>query len=492
MGYTHGVYVSEVPTSVISSVPVDSAIPVIVGTAPVNMGDLTNVNKPKLFYSYNEAVAACGFVPAKADATSGLKKFDFSISEALYVQFALYGVSPVIVINVLDPVKHQKSATTTKVNIDNRTGAVTIEETGILLDTVRLHDGSFVRDTDYILTFDDAGYLVITSMTDAAGRFKLDTGKDLTFNAEKLDPSAVTEADIIGGIDTEGNKKGLEVIGEIDARFNLVPGFILAPGFSHNSGVAAVMAAKADSLNGQYRCTALIDVNTGVAKQYTDAMSWKSTNNITDKDQRLFYGLLALDKTVFHQSCHYAALSGQVDGDNGGVPVETASNKAYKMDSVVRADGTEIWLDQEQANYLNGQGIITALNGGASGWTCWGWQTAAYPANTDVKDADSAVRRMFDWMGNTLCKTYRQKVDKPTNRRQIDTVVESVNMFLNGLVGEGKLLGARVEFREDENPTPDLLAGKTCFHLYATPAPTNGTIEFKQEFDTTYIVTLFS
>ena len=492
MDYEHGVYVSEVPTSVISSVNVDSAIPVIVGTAPVNMGNLTNVNKAGLYYSYAEAVAACGFVPAKEDADSGLKKFEYSISEALYVQFALYGVSPVIVVNVLDPKKHKKTAETSTVTFDGKTGTAIVKETGILLDSVKLDSGSFVNETDYILSFNADGNLVITSLTDASGAFKIEADKAVSFEAEKLDPSAVTVNDIIGGIDTDGNKTGLEVLGEIDPRFNVVPGFILAPGFSDNSGVAAVMAAKAESLNGQYRCTALIDVNTETVKQYTDAVAWKSTNNITGKSQRLLYGLLALNKTVFHQSCHYAVLSGKVDGDNDGVPVETASNKAYQMDSIVRENGAEIWLDQEQANYLNGNGIITALNGGSSGWTCWGWQTAAYPGNTDVKDADSAVRRMFDWLGNTLSKTYRQKVDKPTNRRQIDTVVESVNIFLSGLVGDGKLLGARVEFREDENPTTELLAGKTTFHLYITPSPTNGAIKFRKEFDTTYIATLFS
>ena len=490
MSYKHGVYVSEVPTSVVSPVEVDCSIPVIVGTAPVNMGDLSNVNKPKLFHTYTEAVAACGFIPAKEDATSGLKKYEYSISEFLYSQFSLFGIGPVMVINVLDPTKHKKTAETTKVTLNAGSGSVTVAETGILLDTVKLT--GYNKDTDFIVSFDDDGNLVITSEVDAAGEFKVEVGKDVTFSAEKLDPSAVTVDDIVGGVDTEGNKTGMELITELDPRFNLVPGFILAPGYSSNATVAAVMAAKAANLNDQYRCVALVDIPTDQVKVYTDAPAWKSENNITDSTQRVFYGLLALDGVIYHQSTQYAGLSGQVDGNNDGVPVETASNKNYKMNAIVQADGKEIWLDLSQANYLNGQGIITALNGGDSGWTCWGWQTACYPANTDVKDADSAVRRMFDFLGNTLCKTYRQKVDKPTNRRQIDTVLDSVNMWLNGLVGEGKLLGARIEFLEDENPTTELLAGRTCFHVYYSPAPTNGAITFKPEYDTTYIATLFN
>ena len=52
MAYKHGVYVSEVPTSILPAVVVDSALPVIFGTAPVNMTDPTNVNKPVLSNSY--------------------------------------------------------------------------------------------------------------------------------------------------------------------------------------------------------------------------------------------------------------------------------------------------------------------------------------------------------------------------------------------------------------------------------------------------------
>ena len=111
MAYNHGVKISEVPTSILPPVQVEAAIPFIVGIAPVNMADPTNVNKPVLCYSYDEAVAAFGYVPPVEDSASGLKKYDFTLSEAIYSQFALFGVAPIIVVNVLDPTKHKKTAT---------------------------------------------------------------------------------------------------------------------------------------------------------------------------------------------------------------------------------------------------------------------------------------------------------------------------------------------------------------------------------------------
>ena len=73
MAYEHGVRISEQATSLLPTVEVSAGIPVIIGTAAVNMADPENVNKPKLCYSYAEAVEAFGHVPAELDPESGLK-----------------------------------------------------------------------------------------------------------------------------------------------------------------------------------------------------------------------------------------------------------------------------------------------------------------------------------------------------------------------------------------------------------------------------------
>ena len=92
MPYKHGVYVSEVPTSVLSPVTVDAGIPFIVGTAPVSMADEANVNKPVLCNTYAEAVAAFGYLPPVENSV-GLKEFQYTISEFLSSHFSLYGAA---------------------------------------------------------------------------------------------------------------------------------------------------------------------------------------------------------------------------------------------------------------------------------------------------------------------------------------------------------------------------------------------------------------
>ena len=153
-------------------------------------------------------------------------------------------------------------------------------------------------------------------------------------------------------------------------------------------------------------------------------------------------------------------------------------------------DGSEVVLTIDQANYLNGEGIITGLNF-MGGWVIWGNRTAAYPANTDVKDCFLCVRRMFNWHAQTFIQTYWQKVDKPINKRLIQTVVDSENIRLNGLVASGALLGGRIEFLEEENPTTDLLDGIIRFHTYITPPTPAREIENVIEYDPSYFSTLF-
>ena len=53
MPYVHGVTTTEKPTAILPPVTSDAGIPFVVGMAPVNMTDPTNVNKPVLYTVLN-------------------------------------------------------------------------------------------------------------------------------------------------------------------------------------------------------------------------------------------------------------------------------------------------------------------------------------------------------------------------------------------------------------------------------------------------------
>jgi hypothetical protein len=264
------------------------------------------------------------------------------------------------------------------------------------------------------------------------------------------------------------------------------------------------MEAKSENINGCFACTCLIDVDTKIVKKSQDAFLWKTTNNIVSPRQEILFGKPCLmgapsgqpgSFTTINKIFNFASQQGPLiqwtdtyKGD--GLPYCSPSNKNLRMNSLQLDDGTEIPMHLVDANMLNGQGIITALNW-IGGWRSWGNRTAAYPANSDVKDMFIPVRRMFDFIGNTIILTIWQKVDEPGNRRLIDAIVNSLQLWLDGLTNQEALLGARVAFNQSENPTTELLNGHYVFHVYiAVPTPAEW-LDFRIEYWVPYIANLW-
>lgn len=486
MSYRHGVYISEVPTSILPPVRVSAGLPVVFGTAPLHLTDNSSefVNKPVLAFNYAEAVNALGFVPHNSNG-----QFDYTLSEFISSHFALFAVAPVVLVNVLDPAVHKADVTAEPATLISE--KATLANNGVLRSTVvvKSDDGqtTYTAGTDYLVTYSSSGMAIINRLDDGI----IPAGASLTVDYSHLDPSAVTSADIIGGVDgVTGLLTGLELINEVFPRFRLVPGQILAPKFSSDSAVAAVMKAKASNINNHFKAITLTDIPTDEVIAYSAAPAWKNDNNITDPLQIACWPKVKLGSAQYHLSTQLAGVICKTDSENGDIPYVSPSNKNLQMDSSVLEDGTEVWMGPEAAAYLNGEGIITALNF-TGGWKAWGNRTAAYPATTDPKDSFAAIRRMFNWVGNTLVLTFWQRIDFPLNRRQIDTVVDSANIWLNGLTSQGYLLGGRVEFLDSENPVTDLADGIARFHVYLTPPSPNREIDFILEYDPAYLQSLF-
>ncbi len=218
------------------------------------------------------------------------------------------------------------------------------------------------------------------------------------------------------------------------------------------------------------------------------------TKIITQETTRSFVvPLTGIGDKVYHLSSQIACRIMKTAYENGDFPHESPSNKPLTMTKLLveKADGyDEIDLAPDQAEFLNNQGITTAINF-IGGWRAWGNYTGAYPASTDVKDIFIPVRITHNWLANTIILTTWDKVDGPIGKRLRDSVVDTMNMWLNGLQGEGVLIGARVEFRDEDNPITDLNRGIIRFRYFvAEPTPAQE-IDNILEFDASYYKSLF-
>ncbi len=452
--YQHGISIQEQATTVETPSQSLSTIVVAIGTAPVNLlaNSSTAINKPILVTTYDEAVAAIG---DSSDWES------FTLCQVVDAFFKKFAVGPLVLINVFDPSKHKASGSST-VDIENKTA--TVEVDGILLDNTFVvadstGSNTYEKGKDYLVDFNDSGYPLIKILDSGV----ISTSEtELKVSYTKLDPSKVTSNDIIGGYDENtGNYTGIECVTRVYPMLNLVPGLLIAPGWSQKKEVEAALKAKNSSINGSFNAQILTDIDCEAVKVYSKAAGWKANNNYTDKREIVLWPKIKIGENIYWYSAILAALIVYTDTQNNDVPYKSPSNKKLPISATVLADKTEVYLDQMQANELNAAGIVTAIN--MAGWRTWGNNTAIYPDSTDPKDRWIAVRRIFDWWGNNFVVDFFDKVDDPTNYRLIESIVNDENIKANGYQAAGQIAGAKITFNSADNPTDNILNGKIIF-----------------------------
>lgn len=465
---THGIDNSKRETSVSTPVEVSTGIHFAVGTAPVHTAG-GKVNEVVMLQSWEEAVEMMGY-------SDDWEKY--SLCEEMYAAFKLYGVSPIFLVNVLNPEKHKSEPQQSET-------IVTDNQIQLPYETIE----STIKVTGKTAGED---YGILYTETDCIVEFFEDTTGSVAVEYAVVDPAQVTKADIIGGLDVDTHKlTGIELIDTVFPRFSYIPDIILCPNWSHDSEVAAIMSAKGENINGIFDADAILDIDvseTG-ATYYTEAVEYKKRNGFIKTNELVCFPKLKIGDKVFNHSTQLGCLISAVDNDEDygdGTPCESSSNKPLQVDSLVLGDGSEVILDLIQANYLNNNGIITALNF-YNGFVSWGNYTACYPSNNDPVDYFYCISRMFKWVAKTVTLTYWSNIDRGIKRRLIDAILQGINDWITGLTTEEKILGGRVEFRDDENSVTALIQGTAKFHISLTPPPPLQKMEFILEYDVSYL-----
>ena len=477
-----GVHVFEKATSVQTPKVATVGIPFVVGTAPVqSAAKPAKSNVPVLVTSWDEAVEKLGF---SYDWES------YTLCEFMYSHLQLFGAQPVIFCNINDPASMKREEAAADYTVADHRVAVSVDA---IADTIKVSvaEGAgeaattraLERDTDYSILYDRDDtdtYVCIVELLEDGSAYNAET-VSVAYSA--ADPKTATVADVVDGV------------AQVDAcltAVGLVPDLIAAPGWSHNTVVAAVMATKAAAINGLFKGKAVIDADSGEdgVTEYSQLSGYKNKNNFVDVDQIICWPMVQLGDYRFHLSTQLCGLMATVDAGNRGIPYESPSNKNLKMDACVLKDGTPVNLTWNQVDLIAGSwGVVTAVNFLDSGWVAKGNYTACYPGNTDVKDQFIPVSRMFDFIGNTLIRTFWSKLDKPMTPALRDSILQTCNIWLGGLTGGGYLYGARAEMLAEENPLTSLLDGIITLHIYNAPPVPAQEIDFILEYDVSYMET---
>lgn len=461
MYYQHDVEVLEQATEYADPLATRYAAQAVVGTAPVFLLDDPEaaVNQAIQVSSMGEAREKLGY----------MEDFHaFTLCASMKASFELFNVYPVFFINVLDPKKHSKENAEKEYAVKEH--QIVLDEQYVLSDSLKVKKLGDTEGTeltpgvDYLAAYDENRRLMLTLLLSGSAAEE----EKLLIASSSLDPEAVTEEDIIGAYDVvSGKRSGIEVIRTIHPRFGIAPGLVLAPGWSKRPNVAAALQNMYEELNGVYRCEGVLDLDTEKAKKYTDCKKVKDEGGYTGVHAAVVWPCVQKGGMVMPYSAVWAAQASYLTAVNGDVPYLYPSNKLLNVDGAVLEDGTEVSLDRTQAAYLNGDGIITALND--SGWKSCGNNMACYPEVTDPKDRWVSCRRMFSFAANYFINSNRSRLDDLMNKAKIDDVINRFNIFGNSLVSQGMMAGIRAEYLEEDNKPTELMEGRLRVRLYLAP-----------------------
>jgi len=467
--YLHGIETIEVERGPRAIRVVKSAVIGLVGCAPTGP-----VNELTLCLSVRD------------DAQFGADVPGFGIPEALEGIHA-FGAGTVQVVNVLDPAVHKDTVTgeAATFGVNDR---LQLANPASQTLTLKSQNGSltYTEGTDYEI---DRVRGRITRIATGAIAPQASVQADY----EYADPSKVTAADIIGAVNSLGQRSGLKLLADSYNLFGFFPKLLLAPGFSTNNAVSSELIAQASQL----QAIAYIDAPIGVtpAQALAGRGSAGTINFATSSDQvRLCYPHVkvydaATDAIKLQPlSIRAVGLRARVDDDKGywwsSSNHELAGVIGLERNLTARVDDP-----YSEVNLLNEAGITTVFNSFGSGFRLWGNRTAAWPTVTHMRNFEN-VRRTKDIVDESIRYSCLQFVDRPITESLIESIVETVNQFLRKLIGDGALIGGECWYDPARNPQTQIELGQLLFSYKLTPPPPMERGTFETEITGEYLATL--
>lgn len=449
--YKHGVYTAETSTAVPINVTSDM-VQVVFGTAPIHhtADPAAAVNKPILCNDMNDCREKLGY-------SEDFEKY--TLCQSMYMNFMVYGVAPVVFINVLNPAQHKKTVSSSAHAISN--GIVKIADDVIVSSLDIKQSNSAVSKEKYTVEWVD-DVLVIAFDDSITGTVNI--------GYDRIDPTAVTAKDIAGAYSTASETRtGTELIKEIYPKFGVIPFILTAPGWSHENSVNSVLSAKTEEINGMFTAHAIVDIKPDKAAKWK-VVEVKNSMPLNENSTAC-YGLILAEGHKIWLSAVISAMIMAQSSNTGGVICTSPSNKSITAEDIINpVDGNSIYYDTEDGNELNAQGIVTVIS--RNGWYVWGNNTAAYPNETDPVKRWIMTRLTYNYIENDFIHSNFGSIDQPLNKRMVEDCITAENIKLASWAAAGYIVGGSMSYNAEDNPETDILAGHfTCRTSLAANVP---------------------
>lgn len=439
--YKYGVY-GEIGADIINGVSRASTVAVYFGTAPVNLlQDYSGkVNEPIRISNMNEARQLLGGQFSSSD-----KWTKYTLCEAIEAHFnnRIGNVGPIYVINVLDPATHQGEEETVQLTFANKKATVTADD--IIISTFAI-EGK-VLGTDYTLSYDTGkGVLTVTDI----GTTPMTS---IQASYTPVDFDSIDADVVIGGKDTSGATTGIAALGKVYRKYNAVPTYLAAPGWTETPAVYNALVSASQLINDHWYAFVFADIPV-TADTIDEAIEWKATNDYTSGASKVFWPKAEDNGTVYHLSTLALVEKMRVDISHNNVPFETCANKSIPASGLyISAGSAVVGFDRPDANLLAAAGITTGIFWEGD-WRIWGDHTAAF-----VDGGSYQAREIFDtnmlmlyYIVNRFQRDWGSTIDQPMTVALRDTILNREQAKLDALVAVGALIGS---------PTVEVVDGST-------------------------------
>jgi phage tail sheath protein FI len=477
--FLHGVETIEVKKGSASIKVVKSATIALFGIAPEGPAQaLTLVSNP-------------------TDAAQfGANLPGFNIPQALDLIYQQGGAT-VVVVNVYNEDLHRALVTDEALTVASRKAKLDFAPIGftagspankIILSKAGSPGVIYVEGVDY--TLDAFGNIQFISSA------VLD-GASLLATYYKLDLTQVSDAQLIGTIDGSNVKTGSKLFDNCFNSFGFRCKLYISPDFDERNAIATQLRVLSTKFKGYDFATA----PAGTTKQ--DAITGRGPSgtinfNVSGKRSMLLYDHLIIsdpdpgaasgsEKTVSY-SAVFAGITCNTDNNEG----YWTSPSNQIINGVLRPAIALSWAINDASgdvNGLNEVGITSIANGFGSGLRTWGNRNASYPTVNVGLESFMAVVRTADIVDESVELAMLPFIDKPINQAQIDSIVFSVQDFINTQIGRGALLqGSKCYYDPADNPSAELAQGHLVLRTNYCSGPPMERLTFNRTIDSSLLV----
>lgn len=399
--YLHGVEVIENDSFNMTISDADISSVVVVGTS------LKNVEEYCKITNFTESVNYVG------------KNIDgLTLADAVETVLTESGGADIYPINIFDKTKHYASVEKT---ITFTNGECVLTEIGINDLVLAKNSTPLVVNEDY--TFEDSVIKILSG-----GELETDqTG--VTASYKYADLSKITDSDVIGGVDENGKRTGLQKIYDIIATFGIIPGIIIVPNFT-SKNIRTAVETVCENIGAFFYA----DLPKGTSLQKAEKARLKALDGL-DLTTVSENTMIAMPYVYRYNSNSDTTTLKPYSPVLAGIRVklDRERNVAKSIDNteLKTVTGTEFPIyfklnDKNcDANRFNKLGIATVINYKGA-YHSWGGRNASYPSKEGLMTFESAKRTRL-MVQKSIENASFVCVGETVTRGFIDDVLNTIN-----------------------------------------------------------------